>query len=129
MASRVVGWEASPNFETSVAAFAANGRTTDCLARIKRWLSLDRDGRVPASIKPALVAIDTDYELEGGEGAGQTYIRPGRLSAPRVADPQDQKSCKWDLPPPAFGSGAKKTVLAPLCGDDGPFAKTGSGHM
>ena len=96
MASRVVGWGASPNFETMLPAFGANGRTPDCLSRVKRWLSLG--DRVPPAVKSVLTAVDTDYALEGDEATGRSFIRPGHLHAPRVADPLDQTSCKWELP-------------------------------
>ena len=106
MASRVVGWGASPNFETSVAAFAANGRTADCLARIKRWLSLG--DRVPEAAKSALVAIDTDYALEGDDEA--SYIRPGHVHGPTVADPHDSASLHFELPS-LYGDGHHRLGL------------------
>lgn len=96
MAARVVGWSASPNFETSVGAFDENGRTPDCLSRIKRWLTLS--DRVPDSVRSALVAVNTDYHLEGEDTATKAYIRPGHFHAPRVADPHDSRSLKFALP-------------------------------
>ena len=102
MAARSIGWTASPNFETGIAAFDGNGRTPDCLARIKSWLSLG--DRVSASAKVALTANDTDYRLEAG-AAGLSFIRPGHAHAPRVADPQHGDSCKWKQPAVFSGRG------------------------
>ena len=96
MATRAVGWGASPNFETYTSALQANGRTTECLARMKPWLSLGE--RLGDSVKKTLTAIDVDYTLEASaENASEYFIRPGKAHEPTIADPLDTKSLSWTV--------------------------------
>jgi hypothetical protein len=110
MASRAVGWDAAPNFETEVTAFQANGRTAECLALIKPWLSLGE--RVPESVKSQLHVVGVDYKLENSSD-GKYYVRPGKAHAPAVADAAVPSTLRWTLPsayPAATGDATGRRV-------------------
>ena len=108
MASRAVGWSASPNFETQVTAFEGNGRTDDCLARIKSWLALEE--RVPAGVRAALTATGVDFALEASSGASaQFYVRPGKAHTAVIADPRDTTSLNFELSH-VYGAGGRLGV-------------------
>ena len=102
MAARAVGWDASPNFETSTSALNENGRTMEGLARMKPWLSLGE--RLSHAVKKTLTAIDVDYTLDpSAENASAYYIRPGKAHEPAIADPLVTESLTWTVDP-AFAS-------------------------
>ena len=109
MASRAVGWGASPGIETSPEKLNANGRAMEGLRRMKPWLSLGE--RLSPEVKATLTAINVDYTLEAGAHAhaGQYFIRPGRAHNPAVADPQVNRSLKWTVDN-AFASSGRMGV-------------------
>ena len=92
-----MGWDASPNFETSTAGLIGNGRTSEGLGRMKPWLSLGK--RLPDAVKVQLRQKDVDYSLESSSGnASELFIRPGTAHAATVADPLISESCAWSAP-------------------------------
>ena len=100
MASRAVGWDASPNFETQTNHLDGNGRTWECLERMKPWASLGR--QIPAAVKTMLQSVNIDYAIEtaghaADAGQQQYYIRPGKAHDPTEADPTRPASCRWDI--------------------------------
>jgi hypothetical protein len=91
MAARVVAWDASPNFETSTAALAGNGRTSEAFARMRPWLSL----QLPDATKMTLRAVDTDFLLQTDTTTNQSWIVPAKTHVAHIADPADAASCTW----------------------------------
>ena len=91
MASRSVGYNASPNLETSITTLMANGRTMEAFRRMKPWWSLNlTDG-----VKKQLVEAGVGFRLEATSGEG--VIIPVRVHPAHVSEPGLPETLHWDL--------------------------------